>query len=174
MAENEGATAPKTVEVPVDQLQQLIDNQKKQAREIEILRESVNQGRLGEAEDKRKEKELPKAFLKVYSGKVVVGWKAGSNKLVYSPTNANMVIGEVLQTTLKYLDGTEETINQQELTRTEDRVWVRIQSLQDLMAENVKAVKVKFERVETSNQDLKESLALPTEEVEIEKVYLNP
>lgn len=166
---------PKTVVVPAEQLQQLIDSVGKQAEEIKTLREAVNQNRLSEVEDKKKPKELPKAFLKVYNGKIITGWRAGANKLVYSPTNPNLVIGEVLQTVLKYIDGSEsDAINQQDMTRTEDRVWVRVQSAEDLMNENVKTVKVKAEKLETANEELKMSFQIPSEVFEIEKKFLNP
>jgi hypothetical protein len=187
MAENELNQTPpaeekKTIAVPVDQLQQLLDqnkvlleNQDKMQKEMGILRESVNQNKLDEVENKHKPKELPKAFLKVYNGKIVTGWKSASNKLVYSPTNPNLVIGEVLQTVLVFADGSDSgPINQQDLTRTEDRVWVRVQSVQDLMSEAVKTVKVRAEKLETASEELRLSFQLPTEELEVEKKFLNP
>ena len=110
-----------------DALQKKLDEQAADfKRDIDILRESVSRGKLEEAEGKRKPAEKPRAFLGRYDGKVVVGWKAEKNEYVYNPLNPNNVAGEVLQTRLFYLDGSDSgPIPQVMFTRNDDRVFVR-------------------------------------------------
>ncbi len=120
------AEAVETVEVSKDKLDAILAKQEAQDKEIEILRDSVSRGRLEEAEDKRKDKELPKAYLKVFQGKVVTSWKSTAAKIVHNPTTG-LSVGEVLQATYSFLDGTDSgVVEQTEFTRTEEREYVRL------------------------------------------------
>lgn len=96
------------------------------AKQIDVLRESVSRGRLEDAEGKRKPVEKPRAFLAVWDGKPVIGWKSEKNQYVYNPLNPNSVAGELLKTRLFLLDGTDSgEIDQVAFTRLNDRTYVR-------------------------------------------------
>jgi hypothetical protein len=155
---------PETVEVSKDKLDSVLErmdkleeDNKAKDKEIEILRDSVSRGRLEEAEDKRKEKEQPRAYLKVFMGKVVIGWKSLPQKIVYNPTTG-LPVGEVLQATYKFIDGTDSgLVDQVDFTRTEEREHVRI-----LEKVDNEVVRIQFE-----NPSLPQSF-------DINQVFLNP
>jgi hypothetical protein len=152
----EEVTKEETVEVSKDKLDAILKRQDEQDKEIEILREAASRGRLEEADNKRKEKELPKVHLKVYNEKVVVGWKSSAAKIIFSQ-GTNQPIGEVLQAVYKFIDDTEtEPIDQKLVNDSNERVFARI--VED---RGIKAV-IKFE-----------DPALP-QEYEIDKSFLNP
>jgi len=153
-------TKPEMVEVSKDKLDAILQKQAEQDKEIEILRDSVSRGRLEQAEDKRKDKELPRAYLKVFMGKVVIGWKSAAQKIVHNPTTG-LPVGEVLQATYQFIDGTDSgVVDQVEFTRTEEREFVRIVDNYDGKGE---VCKVQFENT-----------AIKSKPFDINRVFLNP
>lgn len=65
----------KTVEVDADTLQKVMDKLEKQEKDISILREAADKGRLGRIEDLRNQGKLIKtARMSVYNGQIVKGW----------------------------------------------------------------------------------------------------
>jgi hypothetical protein len=153
------------VEVSKDKLDSILERMDKLEednttlkKDNEILRESVSRGRLEQAEDRHKEKELPRAYLKRFQDKVVIGWESTAAKIIHNPTTG-LAVGEVLQANYKFNDGTESgPIDQVEFTRAEEREHVRIQERVDSQT-----VRVKFE-----------NLALSQEPFDIKEVFLNP
>jgi hypothetical protein len=164
-------TKPETVEVSKEKLDAVLDRIDKLEKDNEILRDSVSRGRLEEAEDKRKEKEQPRAYLKVFMGKVVIGWKSSPQKIVYNPTTG-LPVGEVLQATYKFIDGTDSGLaDQVDFTRTEEREHVRIMSsriIQEYSEVQRKMIDVILYTVKFENP------TLPQEPFEIKEYFLNP
>lgn len=111
----------------------IMANQAELMKQVGYLRESVNQGRLSEAENKANPKELKRVFLKVWGRdqgqrvRVINGWKSGpQNKIIRNP-QTNMPVGEVLQSNYFFLGGGETgLIEQVEFTRTEESIPARV------------------------------------------------
>ena len=79
---------------------------------------------------------------------------------MHNPTTGAPV-GEVLQATYEFLDGTDSgVVDQIEFTRAEEREWVRIVDNYDGKGE---ICKIKFE-----------NLSLPQEPFDIKRAFLNP
>lgn len=130
-----GKEAAKVV-MDKETFEQIMANQQALLRDVKVLREAVNQGRLQQAEDKLDPKAYKRTFLKVMNlsagaPRVVVGWKsAPQNKVIRNP-NTNMPVGEVLQAEYYFLGGgSTGMIEQVEFTRTEDVIHARV--LQDI------------------------------------------
>lgn len=168
--------APESVSVPKDLLDRLIDRLDNQEKDIKILRQAASQGKLSEAEAQNRPDELPKAYLKVLMGKVVVGWRTFKAELYNHPTNPSVPIGEVLKSVYIFLDGTEsDPIDQVVFTRTDDKVFVRLLDGKDaLSGSSVGTVRVRFESLETTDEELRSTFVIPEGEFEVKKSSLNP
>lgn len=166
------------VSVKQGQLMRIFERLDALEKDNKILRNSVSQGKLADAENATKPKELPKAYLKVRDGKVIVAWKSERAELLTHPTNPSVPVGEVLKMSVTYADGTQsEVFDQIDFTRTEDRVIVRVSDgLEALRNSNIKTVKVICEQLITApgNTVLIEKFVMPVEAIEIRKDYLNP
>ena len=151
-----------TVTVKKDELSAILER-------LKILEQTASQNDLEEARSKNRPAELPSAYLKVFMDKIVIGWKSERPEMVYNPMNPNSIVGEILKSKYFFFDGSDSGTKDQVLfTRAEDRVMVRILSDDGLK------VKIRFEKLITSNEDLKVSFKLPTEVLEIRKDFLNP
>lgn len=168
--------APENVSVPKDLLDRLIDRLDNQEKDIKILRQAASQGKLSEAEAQNRPDELPKAYLKVLMGKVVVGWRTFKAELFTHPTNPSVPVGEVLKSVYIFLDGTEsDPIDQVVFTRTDDKVFVRLLDGKDaLSGSSVGTVRVRFESLETTDEELRNTFVMPEGEFEVKKSSLNP
>ena len=178
-----GINAEQNVTLPAEVLQKILgqlDRQEKQlqanAADMAILRQSVSQGKLLEAENKAKPNELPKGYLKVFMGKTVIGWKTVKAETFSHPTNPDVPVGEVLKSTYYFLEGGDSgPVDQILFTRDDDRVNVRILSTTEEMKNPfLTKVKVKFEELITNDEDLKTSYKLPEGEIEVSLSVLNP
>ena len=138
-------------------------------KRVSTLEQATSSSALEEVRNRNKGLKNPTAFLKVLTGKVVIGWKSEPAVLAYNPMNPNSVIGEVLKSKYYFLDGSDSGIIDQVLfTRTEDKVIVEI------LSDNGTHVKVRFIELVTSDIDLFGKFQLPKEILEIRKDYLNP
>lgn len=122
--------APKQmIEVDASKLDALLDQVKKQQNQIEILTESVSQGKLTDAENKRKPKANPRVFLKTWlkdgKDRLITSWKSNpENRLVYSAANPNVIVGEIIEAEYFFSDGeTTGMIEQVRMTRNEGRAY---------------------------------------------------
>lgn len=170
------AKEPEEVSVPVSTLDRLMAQIDSQAKDISLLRQAVNQNKLLDVENASKPAELPKAYLKVFMGKVVVGWKMAKTEMLYHPTNPNMPVGEILKSIYYFIDGTEsEPVDQVAFTRCDDKVIVRIEDgVRAIKDPDVGKVSITFESLVTTDDDLKNSFILPSGRYEIHKNFLNP
>lgn len=140
---------------------------KKVQETLEILRESSNQGKLTQAENKRKPKELPRAYLKVYDGHIIVSWKSSKSDLIYAPNNPTTAIGEILKAEYFYFEGgSTGVIDQVYVNREEDRVWIRIKKKEG------KKLVVEFE---SGTSEFGKPLPVTSgQEFEIDMDFINP
>jgi len=121
-AEND--TSKVSVEKSV--LEKILEQNKKLEQELAILRQSVSQARLAQAENKVRPKEKPRVYLKVFNGKIVTSWKSEKQEYLHSQVTGQ-VIGEILKARYYYIDGTDSGIVDQVMfTRCDDQVWARI------------------------------------------------
>lgn len=166
------------VQVKAGSLTRILERLDTQDKEIGILRQSVNQGKLSEAENAQKPKELPKVYLKVFQNKIVVGWKTEKAETFSHPSNPSVPVGEVLKSRYYFIDGSDSgIIDQVDFTRTEDHVDARVlEGLSGLLNQNQQTVRLQFERLVCSpgNTELIQSFVLPLEPYEIKKDFLNP
>lgn len=175
--------AVESVTIPKDTLQKILDQLDKQDKtlaankeQMDILRESVNTGKLADAENKRKPDEMPTAFLKVFMGKVVVGWKNEKTEMLYHPSNPDAAVGEVLKASYTFIDGTKSPIVDQVLfTRCDDRIIVRLLDGKNaLRNEGLVDLNVRAESLISGDEDLRKSFELPKEDFKINRNFINP
>lgn len=125
---------PETVEVPVSQLQTILDKMEKQGAEIEALKSIQSPTRMQEAEDKQTRDERPRVHFKLLEGKPVIGWPESigpekKNEVIFNP-NTNSPMGEILKCVYYFADGTKtELIDQIRFTRATNVAYARV--LQD-------------------------------------------
>lgn len=151
-----------TVSVPASEWKKVLET-------LEVLKEASNQNKLLDAEQKRKPKEFPRAFLKVFKGKVVTSWKSGPAELIYSQVNPGQVVGEKLQAEYCFIDGTTSGMVDQVLfTREEDRAWVRIKKKE----KDSPKLTVEFE---SGTSALGQQLDVKVgDQIEIDMSFINP
>lgn len=101
---------------------------KEKDSQIEILKDSVSRSRLEQAEESRRPKGLPQAYLKLYNGKVVIAedWVGRQHgEYVYNPMQPNTPAGERLKIKLTFVDGTQsQEIDYVEFRRITERVII--------------------------------------------------
>jgi hypothetical protein len=165
----------KEVSIPTSVLDRLMTQIDSQAKDISLLRQAVNQNKLLDAENAAKPADLPKAYLKVFLGKIVVGWKMAKTEMLYHPTNPNMPVGEILKSVYYFIDGTEsEPVDQVAFTRCDDKVIVRIVDGPSAVKNSeVGEVSISFESLVTTDEDLKRDFVLPSGTYKIHKNFLN-
>jgi len=162
------SNTPAKIEVDAGLLQKILDNQEALQKDNALLRQSVSQNKLIEAENKAKPKQMPQAFLKVFMGKAVIGWKSERAEYVYSPGFSSAPVGEILKSRYYFADGTDSGVVDQVLfTREDARLWGSI--IEDKNA----SVIFKPERFESADQDLIKNFVMP-KSMEIRKDFLNP
>lgn len=178
-----GVNEGQVVQLPADVLQRILgqlDAQDaliaKQGQELNVLRDSVSQGKLLDAQNKNKPAEMPKAYLKVFMGKTVIGWKTEKAEMLYHPNNPNVPVGEVLKGRYFFLEGGDSDVVDQVLfTRCEDRVIVRLTNTkEELRDPNLREVTIQFEQLITSDEELQANYQLPDKQIQINKNFLNP
>jgi DNA-directed RNA polymerase len=131
---NNSVGNPETVEVPVSQLQTILNQMEKQSAEIEALKSIQSQTRLQEAEEKLNRDNRPRVHFKLLDGKPVVGWPDSvgpekKNEIIFNP-NSNTPMGEVLKCVYYFADGTKtELIDQIRFIRATEVAYARV--LQD-------------------------------------------
>lgn len=158
----------KTMEVPVDKLQAVMDKMegfetalKEKDAQIEALNQTVSATRLAEAKANLDVDKRPRVHFKKIDGKTVVGWAEGpgpdvKNEVIFNPAT-NMPVGEVLKSTFYFADGTDSgLIDQIKLTRSTEQSYARI------VKDDGEYVVVEFEDQEVA-----------TEPMRIKKVFLN-
>lgn len=172
-----------TVSIPKDTLAKILSQLdsydaalKKNEEQISVLRESVSQGKLLAAEDKRKPDEKPRALLAVFNGKVVTGWKTYVADVISSPLNPDVGVGENLKSIYTYMDGTESGPTDQVLfTRNYNRVMVTIETPKEMLKNPLlRDLKVRFVSLITNDEDLRNTFVMPTEDATVDIRFINP
>lgn len=176
---NESAMAPDSVDklevedpeikVSASLMQQILDNQEKQEEQIKVLREAANQNKLISAENSRKPKDLPSAFLKVFMGKVVTSWRSDVAQLIYGNNGAGAPVGEILKATYFFSDGTDSgSIEQVMFTREDTRLVCRI------IGQNGSDLILQPDHLETNNENLRQDFVMPPENLTVNQNFVNP
>lgn len=156
------------IEVPASVLQNILDSQTKLQDEISLLREASNQNKLIQAENSRKPKELPSAFLKVFMEKVVTGWKSERAEIIYN-NNGGSPVGEILKATYFFSDDTNSgVVDQVMFTKEDTRLVCRVvdQVGPDLILQP--------ERLETNNENIRNSFVMPSGTIRVHQNFVNP
>lgn len=117
---------PSKVTVEKSLLEKILQQNNKLEQELAILRQSVSQAKLAQAESKVRPKEKPRVYLKIFNGKIVTSWKSEKQEYLHSQVDGK-VIGEILKARYYYIDGTDSGIvDQVAFTRADEQAWARI------------------------------------------------
>lgn len=164
------------VSISKETLERILSQLDKNTEQMAILRESVSSSKLTQAENKRKPDQLPKAYLKVFQGKLVVSWKSEKAEMIFHPLNPNVPTGEILKATYYFQDGTDSGVIDQVLfTRCEDRAVVRIlEGINALKNPDHVNLKVRFEELITSDDSVRANFVAPIEDFEVNRNFINP
>jgi hypothetical protein len=147
-----------------------------QDAELKTLRSSVSQSKLTEVENKLKKPANPTGFLKVFRGKVVVGWKSEQSELLRNPANPDFIVGEVLKCRAFFIDGADSGIvDQVEFTHAlTDRLEGEVlEGLKGIRDNELKEVTLHFTKLITTDEALAASFVMPPD-YKINKNFLNP
>jgi hypothetical protein len=160
------------MQIPVGQLQEILNNQKAMEGTIKTLQKSnqalekvVSQTRLQEAKENQDTDDRPRVHFKQLSYGVVVGWPDSKNKedkddivnqLIINP-NTNMPMGESIKFRYHLVDGSKTPlIDYTEFVRCTDLAYARI------VEDKGDSVVVSFEDKSVSSTP-----------IEVRKVFLN-
>lgn len=122
---------PTMVTVPKDKLDLLLETARSNAEEIAELRHTLGENKIKAANPK--EAGNPKCFLKIMQDNegadhLIVGWKSSpDSRMVYSTTNPNVPVGEVIQSEYTGHDGWRSgMVDQINFTRILKVAWFEI------------------------------------------------
>lgn len=120
-----------TMEVPVDNMQAVMDRLAELEKSNAALRETVSSTRLQEAEDKQGEDKRARVHFKLLDGKAVIGWpetvgEEKKNEIIFNPTS-NTPVGELVKSVYYLHDGTKtDLIDQIKFIRASGQVYARV------------------------------------------------